>query len=89
MNIEHGTFTPLVFSVRGVLGKECSMFQKLMADKTTKKNNESCEKVFTVIRCKLSFIILRSALLCIRESRSNRVLKGTDEFSLAFDSAGL
>ena len=23
MNIENGTFTPLVFSVSGVLGKEC------------------------------------------------------------------
>ena len=28
MNIEHGTFTPLVFSVTGVMGKECSVFHK-------------------------------------------------------------
>ena len=33
-------------------------------------------------------IILRSALLCIRGSRSYYVLKDIDEFSLAFDSAG-
>ena len=37
MNIEHGTFTPLVFSVSGVLGKECSMFHKHMAEKIAKK----------------------------------------------------
>ena len=37
MNIEHGTFTPLVFSLSGVLGKECSMFQKHMAKKIAKK----------------------------------------------------
>ena len=89
MNIEHGTFTPLLFSVSGVLSKECSMFHKHMAEKIAKKFNESYEKVITVIRYKLSFIILRSALLCIRGSRYNRVLKDVDEFSLAFDSAGL
>ena len=89
MNIEHGTFTPLVFSVSGVLGKECSMFHKHMVEKIAKKINESYEKVITVIRCKLSFIILRSALLCIKGNRSNHVFKDIDEFSLAFDSAGL
>ena len=65
------------------------MFHKHMAEKIAKKFNESYEKVITVIRYKLSFIILRSALLCIRGSRYNRVLKDVDEFSLAFDSAGL
>ena len=32
MNIEHGTFTPLVFSVSGGMGKECSMFHKHVAE---------------------------------------------------------
>ena len=89
MNIEHGTFTPLVFSVSGVLGKERSMFHKHMAEKIAKKFHESYEKVFTVIRCKLSSTIFRFALLCIRGSRPNYILKDTDEFSLAFDDAGL
>ena len=53
MNIEHGTFTPLVFWVSGLLGKECSMFHQHMAEKIAKKTNESYEKVITVIRCKL------------------------------------
>ena len=60
-----------------------------MAEKIAKKSNESYEKVITVIRCKLSFIILRSSLLCIRGSRSNHVPKDIDKLSLAFDSAGL
>ena len=60
-----------------------------MAEKIAKKFNESYEKVITVIRCKSSFIILRSALLCLRGSWSNHILKDIDEFSLAFDSAGL
>ena len=33
MNIEHGTFTRLVFSVSGVLSKERSMFHEHMAKK--------------------------------------------------------
>ena len=39
-----------------------------MAEKIAKKFNESYEKVIAVIRCKFSFFILRSALLCIRGS---------------------
>ena len=89
MNIEHGTFTSLAFSVSGVLGKECSMFHKPMAEKIAKIFHESYEKVIAIIRCKLSFTILRSVLLCIRGSRSNHVLKDIVEFSLVFDSAGL
>ena len=41
MNIEHGTFTPLVFSVSVVLGKEFSIFHKHTAEKIAKKINES------------------------------------------------
>ena len=40
MNTEPGTFTPLVFSVNGVLGKECSMFHKRVAEKIAKKKKK-------------------------------------------------
>ena len=75
MNIEHDTLAPLALSVSGVLGRECSICFINMTEKIAKKFNESYEKVITVIRCKLSFIILRSAVLCIRGSQSNHVLK--------------
>ena len=55
MNITHGTFTPLVFLVSGVLGKECSMFHKYLAEEIAKKIYESYEQVITVIRCHLQF----------------------------------
>ena len=84
MNIEHGSFTPLVFSVSGVLDKECSMYHKHMAEKIAKKFNESFEKVIIVIRYKLSFIILRSALLCINGSRCNYVLKDIEKVGQLF-----
>ena len=62
MDYEHSAW--YLYSVRvffffcGVLGKECSLFHKHMAEKIAKKLNESYEKVITVIRCKLSFIIV-------------------------------
>ena len=37
MNIEHGTVTPLLFSVSEVLGSECFMFHKHMAQKKAEK----------------------------------------------------
>ena len=64
------------FLVSGVLGKEYSMFHKHMTEKT----NESYENLITVIRCKLSFIILRPAIICIRECRSNHVLEDIINF---------
>ena len=89
MYVEHGTFTPLVFSVSGVMAKECSMYHKHIAEKISRKYDERYEKVINIIRCKLSFIILKSALLCVRGSRSYKKFIDIDEFSLAFDSAGL
>ena len=64
LNIELGTFTPLDFSVSSVLGEKCFMFHTYMAEKIAENFNESYEKVITVIRCKLSFILLRYATFC-------------------------
>ena len=64
MNIGNGTFTPLVFSVNGGMGKECSMYHKHIAEKISTKTEERYEKVLSMIRCKLSFIILRACLMC-------------------------
>ena len=79
MNIEHGTFTPLVFSVSGVYGKECSMFHKHVAEKIATKTKERYEIIFSIIRCKISFIIHKSALMCIRGSRSHTYEKLIDD----------
>ena len=79
MNIEHGT--PLFFSVSGGMGKECSMFHKHVAERLTIKTDERYEKAISTIRCKLSFLILKSALMCVGGRRSHN-LKTIDEFEL-------
>ena len=85
MNVEHRTFTPLFFSVTGVMGKEYSMFHKHVAEKIARKNEEIYSEVISVIRCKLSFLVLRAALLCVRGSRTHKnENKITDDFSHVF-----
>ena len=79
MNIEHGT--PLFFSVSGGMGKECSMFHKRVAERLTIKTDERYEKAISTIPCKLSFLILKSALMCVGGRRSHN-LKTIEEFEL-------
>ena len=86
MNIEHGTFTPLLVSVSGGMGKECSMFHKHVAERLAVKTGERYEKIISTIRCKLSFLILKLALMCVTGSRSHN-LKTINEFELVSNLA--
>ena len=49
MNLEHGTFTPLVFSLTGDEGPETSMFHKHIAQKYCGKNEGKYEKVLSLL----------------------------------------
>ena len=69
LNIEQGSFTPLVFSITGGMGRECSMFIKKLSQLVSRKRKEELSVVTYGIRCKLSYALLRSCLLCIRGSR--------------------
>ena len=90
MNVVHGTFTPSVFSLTGGEGPATSIFHKHIAQKIANKTEEKHEKVQTLIRCKLSFLILRSVLLCIRGSRSiSKDSVVLDDASLTCSAAGL
>ena len=50
MNVEHGTFTPLVFSVNGGMAKECLKFHKFVAEKIANKSGCRYEKVLSIIK---------------------------------------
>ena len=51
MNVEHGTFTLLVFSLKGGEDPETSMSHKQIVQKKAKKTEARYEKVQTSIRC--------------------------------------
>ena len=72
LNVEHGSFTPLVFSCLGGMSVECAHFFNQLADKYGEKHNLSSSKARTWVRTKLNFCLLRSTHLCIRGSRTKR-----------------
>ena len=69
LEVEHATFTPLVLGTNGGMGDECGRFVIELAKKLSLKQDESYASIMSWIRTKLSFEILRSAIMCMRGSR--------------------
>ena len=72
MEIEQGTFTPLVFPTTGGMTDECVKYHSRLAELVANKKGESYTSAISWIRAKVSFTIVRSAILCLRGSRSKR-----------------
>ena len=73
-DIEHGTFTALVFTTTGGMGKECLMYHSRLAQLIAiKKRGAVCQNHLMDQNQKTSFALLRSALVCLRDSRTRRV----------------
>ena len=91
MEVEHGTFTPLIFTTTGVMSHECSIFHKSLAEKLSLKRDERYDDVMRFLRIKFSFLALKATLLCLRGSRSIlRTSSGIDtDFQLALIDLGV
>ena len=72
LEVEHATFTPLVFSASGSLGKEATTFYKRLASLLTDHWDQPYSSTMSCLRCTLSFCLLRSAIQCIRGAHSSR-----------------
>ena len=74
LEVERGTFTPLVFTTTGGMSNECQRYHSRLAELLAVKKKESYASTSTIawIRTRVSFAILRSALVCLRGSRSRR-----------------
>ena len=70
LQIEHGTFTPLVFSIYGSMGREFAKFYSKLSELLSDKRKESISLTVNWLRTKLWFGILKSCLQCLRGSRS-------------------
>ena len=68
--IEQGTFTPLVFTTTGGMAEECLRYHSRLAELLSAKKQESYATTISWVRAKVSFAILRRALLCLRGSRT-------------------
>ena len=71
LDIEHGTFTPLVFTTTGGMGKECSRYHSRLAELIAIKKGKQYAKTMSWIRSRISFALLISALI-LRGSRAIR-----------------
>jgi len=68
--MEHGSFTPVVFSTFGGLGREATVFYSHLADLLSKKHSTPYTRTLSLLRCCISFSLLRSAILAISGNRS-------------------
>ena len=71
--IEHSSFTPLIFSATGGMGSEATVFYKRLASLLAIKwDNPYNLLTMSWLQCRLSFSLLRSSIRCIRGARSHR-----------------
>ena len=62
-------FTPLVFSVDGLMGKEAQAFLRRLAQLLSRKWEQPYSQVCGYVRARVSIVIVRATHLCIRGSR--------------------
>ena len=68
--VKHGSFTPLIFSTSGGMGPAAEVTYKRLASMIAEHQKKSYSTTINFIRCRLSFSLIRSAVLCLRGYRS-------------------
>ena len=71
LQVEHGSFSPLVFSCFSGMSRECSRFFSHAAEHLAEKSKMNKSSVSALIKARLNFALLRSCLLCIRGLRTS------------------
>ena len=77
MEVEHGSFTPLVITTSGVMSHECLKYHKALAEKISTKKDERYDTIMRYLRVKL--LALKSTLLCLRGTRRGEGNLGSGE----------
>ena len=72
IQVERGTFTPLVFNTNGGMGPQATRFHKKVAEKISEKKNESYSDVMNHIRTRLRFTVLRGTLTAVHGDRGRK-----------------
>ena len=72
LEVEKGSFTPLVFSCTGGAGNEASKFLKVLAAKWSKKKGEEYTKAISFIRRRFCFDIIRTCVISFDKESSGK-----------------
>jgi len=71
-NVEHADFTPLAFTTAGGFAPRSEAFLKRVSEKLSVNKDQPISKTTGVLRCKFSFALLRTTLICLRGTRKQR-----------------
>ena len=74
LQVEHGSFTPLMFSCFGGMSRGCSRFFSHTAERFTNRRKELKSKISAWIKARLNFALIRSMLLCLRGTEHPQTL---------------
>ena len=69
--VERETFAPLVFTTSGGVAPAAAVVYKKLASLIAEKKKQPYHLVINLIRCQLSFALIRSAIRCLRGYRSS------------------
>ena len=83
LQVDHWTFTPLVFSIYSSMGRECNMFYSWLFQLISDKGNLLKLITMNWIRTKVCFALLKLSLLCLWGSRM--VCRKVSEFECDID----
>ena len=71
VNVDRGTFCPLVFTTAGAASPECAKFLQRLCGMLANLDRMPYAQTAWYVRCRLSFALLRAAIMCLRGSRSS------------------
>ena len=68
LEVENATFSPLIFTTNGGMGRECQVFYNRLAQELARKWQQTPSQTIAWMRTRLSFALCRSTHMCIRGS---------------------
>jgi hypothetical protein len=73
LQIEHGSFTPLIFSSCGGVSHETNSALRKLASMVAERRREHYGQTIALLRMRLHITLLRASIICLRGSRSRPV----------------
>lgn len=70
--VERGSFSPVVFSTSGGMGPVAISVYRRLASLIAERREEPYSQTLFWLKCRLSFSLLRSAIVCLRRARSSQ-----------------
>ena len=86
LEVEQGTFKPLVFTSTGGMADECKRFHSRLGELLPLKKGDDYATNTSWMRAKVSFAILRSAFLCLRGTRSKKGAVNVSDIDITSES---